>query len=247
MKKRVNCNIIYLFVFLSIASFSQNEKEKGSVQAKIKYIKIDNFVTVFAEATNENNALQSELNYTFLSVKKSASGNISKNQQSGEFSIATDEIKKLSEQLLNIDEDEDEIKIYLFLKKNKNLISKDTLTIVSYNKKYSNKPLEEIDFEISGLIVENVMTKLGKDFYEFFNQINRLNNTSYPFVININEKPSVGGQNSEISVEINDDTVYRFRTQPKESYLYSAALEANKQIYKYHVNKKILQKKTRVF
>jgi hypothetical protein len=246
MKKQISCNIIFLFTFLSIASFSQNEKEKSLIQAKIKYIKIDNFVTIFAEATNETNVINSEIDYTFLSVKKSASGNTSKNQQSGEFSIVAGEIKKLSKQLLNIDEG-DEIKIYLFLKKNKKLISKDTLSLDSFNKKYSNKPIAEVDFEISGLTVENVMTKLGKDFYEFFNQINRLNNISYPFVIIVNEKPSVGGQNSEISVVINDDIVYRFRTQPKESYLYSAALEANKQIYKYHVNKKVLKKKTRVF
>jgi hypothetical protein len=246
MIKQINNNILLLFLCIPFMLFSQNESEKDSVQAKIKFTKKDNFIEVFAEAINLSKTIQDELNYSLLLLKKNASGNLSKNLQSGEFSLMVDEVKLLSKQQFNMT-DNDEIKAFLFIRKQKKVISKDTLTILSFDEKYSNKPLEENNLELSGLIVENVMTKLGKDFYDFFSQINQLTNTSYPFIIIINEKPAIGGRNSEITILINDEIIYKFRTQPKEEYLYNNALEANKRIYNYNIKRKILRKKKSVF
>ena len=245
MEKAVNNSVLLLFLVFSFFTFSQNEKAKDSIQAKIRLVKNDNFINLYAEAINYSRSIQSELNYSMLSVKKNGEGNLSRNIQSGEFSILLDEVKTLSNQKLNISAT-DEIKVYLFVRKKDKLISKDSLRITAIDDKYSNTPIFESNLEL-GLIVENVMTKLGKDFYDFFSQINQLNSTNYPFVIVVNEKPSLGGRNSEINILINDETVYRFRTQPKEEYLYNNAKEANRIIYNYYVKKKLLRKKKRIF
>ena len=238
--------ILIVVFFLSHIVFSQNENAKDSIKANIKLIKKDNLVTIYAEAINHSQILQSELNYVLLSLKKDTAGNLSKNVQSGEFSLRVDETKTLSRQQLNIHK-KDNLKIYLYLKRNKQLISKDSINISLVDKKYSNTAIDEINMELSGLIVENTMTKLGKDFYDFFNQINQLNNTKYPFIIIINEKPALGGRNSEISIVIHNNTIYKFRTQPKSEYLYAHAKEASKRIYKYHLKNKLLKSKERMY
>ncbi len=244
-KYYLHISILFSLSFI-LVGFSQNESIKDSIKAKIEIQKSDNFVKIYAKAINQSQAIQSELKYSMLSVKKSASGNLSRSVQSGEFSIGVDEVKTLSTQQLNV-ESKEEIKVYLFIKKEKKVISKDTIVITAIDKKYSTKAIEESDVALYGLIVENTMTKLGKDFYDYFASINQLNGQKYPFVIIINEKPALGGRNSEINISINEEIIYRFRTQPKEEYLHQQAENASRTIYNYHVKKTMLKKKKRVF
>jgi hypothetical protein len=201
---------------------------------------------VYATAINNSDTFQSELNYSILSLKEDSKNNLSKNSQSGAFSLSPRESKRLSVQQLNINPN-GKLRIFLFIRKNGELLSKDTINIGSIEKKFDNTPLSENQIEIKGLIVENVLTKPGKDFYEFFTQINRINGINYPFVIIVNEKPQIGGRNSEISIIINDNTVFKFRTQPKEEYLQEAAKQANRAIYKYHIKRKGLYKNEKLY
>jgi len=238
--------LIVTFLFGSLLTFSQNESAKDSIVAKIKMKKKDNLIIIYGKAINYSKAIKSELKYSMLALKKDENGNLSRVIQTGEFSILIDEEKMLSKQELNINNNE-EIKVYLYIRNNTKLISKDSMIISAIDKKYNTQLIDEVNLELSGLIVENTMTKLGKDFYDFFGQINQLNDINYPFIIIINEKPALGGRNSEINIMVNDEIIYRFRTQPKEDYLYSQAKEANRRVYNYHIQKKMLRKKTRVF
>ncbi len=234
----------YLLVLL-LVPFALISQEK-QVVAKIKIIQKDNLVNVYANAMNHTHSNYEDLNYTLLTLKEDVNGNLSKNQQSGKFSILSNKTKLLSKLQLNIS-DKGNIKIFLYIRNKKKLLSKDKVEITLIDKKYSSDKIAEENIELSGLVVENVMTKLGKDFYDYFNQVNQLNGIQYPFIILIDEKPSIGGRNSEINIIINDKTIYKFRTQPKEKFLYHQAKEANKYIYKYHLKQKLLKNKIRTF
>lgn len=244
MKRLINNTVLLLLLmFGSSASFAQAEKD---VQAKIKIDQTDNIVSIYATATNNSDTFQSELDYSFLALKSGESGNLSKNSQSGAFSLASKESKTLSTQNLNLDS-KGKILVYLFIRKNGEVLSKDTLQIGSIEKKFKNTPIEESKIEISGLIIENVLTKPGKDFYEYFSQFNRTNGINYPFVIVVNEKPQLGGRNSQIDIQIDEKTVFQFVTQPKEEYLQMAAKQANKAIYDYYIKRKSLYKNEKLY
>ncbi len=238
-----NTMLLLLLLFGFSASFAQNNKE---IQAKIKITQADSFISIFPTAYNSSGTLQNNLSYSILALKKSATGTMSKNSQSGVFSLLPGETKTLSSQKVNIDEN-GSIQIYLFIRKDDKVIAKDTLHVGAIENKFKNTPLQETSFEIAGLIIENVLTKPGKDFYEFFSQINRSNGISYPFVIVINEKPSLGGRNSVIDILIDDVTIFKFNTQPKEEYLQMAAKQANKEIYTYYSKRKMLYKNEKLF
>jgi len=244
MKRLINNTmLLLLLMFGSSASFAQAEKD---IQAKIKIVQTDNIVSIYATATNNTDTFQSELDYSFLALKTDVSGNLSKNAQSGPFSVAPNESKTLSTQNLNLDPN-GKMLVYLFIRKDGQVLSKDTLQVGTIEKKFKNTPIDESKIEISGLIIENVLTKPGKDFYEYFSQFNRTNGINYPFVIVVNEKPQLGGRNSEINIQINEITVFRFVTQPKEEYLQMAAQHANKAIYDYYIKRKSLYKNEKLY
>lgn len=244
MKRLINNTMLLLLLMFGFyTSFAQVEKD---IQAKIKIDQTDNIVNIYATATNNTETYQSELSYSFLALKQDRLGNLTKNSQSGPFSLSSNESKTLSTQNLNLDPN-GKILVYLFIRKEGAVLSKDTLQIGSIQKKFENTAIEESKIEISGLIIENVMTKPGKDFYEYFSQFNRTNGINYPFVIVVNEKPQLGGRNSEINIIINDNIVFRFNTQPKEEYLQMAAVQANKAIYNYYTKRKSLYKNEKLY
>lgn len=234
--------MLFILICIPMFIFSQNEKNIDAIKAKIRVIQKDDLVNVYAKAINNSGMNHENLNYTLFLIKKDQTNNLSKNRQSGKFSLLANETKILSKQQLNIN-DKGDIKIFFYIRNNKKLISKDSINITLIDKKYSSEKIEEKNIELTGLVVENTMTKLGKDFYDFYNQISQLNNINYPFIIVINEKPSLGGRNSEVSIVVEDEVLYLFRTQPNEEYLYNNALEANRKIYKYYIKRKLLQKK----
>ncbi len=246
MKKLINNTMLLLLLMFGFHTSLAQKAQKEAIQAKIKIEQADNLVSVYATAINHTDTYQSELHYSFLSLKKSHSGNLSKNSQSGVFSLNPKEVQKLSFQKLNIDP-KGKLTIFLFIRKNGKVLSKDTLHIGSIEKKFGHTPIKESHIEITGLVVENVLTKPGKDFYEFFTQINRMNAVNYPFVIVIDEKPQLGGRNSEISIKINENVVFKFRTQPKEEYLQALAKQANQVIYNYYLKRMRLYKGEKLY
>lgn len=244
MKRLINNTMLLLLLMFGFyASFAQADQD---IQAKIKIDQTDNIVRIYATATNNTDTFQSELEYSFLALKQDESGNLAKNSQAGPFSLASNESKRLSTQNLNLDPN-GKILVYLFIKKEGAVLSKDTLQIGSIEKKFKNTAIEESKIEISGLIIENVLTKPGKDFYEYFSQFNRTNGINYPFVIVVNEKPQLGGRNSQINIQIDEKTVFQFVTQPREEYLQIAAQQANKAIYDYYIKRKSLYKNEKLY
>lgn len=228
-----------LFLFNTTLVFSQE-----SVSAKIVAKVADNLIDAKAVAQNNEATIKDDYSYLLFSLKKGAQGNYSKNSQSGQFSLEPGEKKELSFLRVNIQKEE-ECKIFLFIRKDDVLISKDSIIIYAAEKKKKNEVVAESDFEIKGLVVEDVITKIGKDFHDYFYQEYSNSGNQYPFIINIKEKPYFG-RSSIITIEIEDQNVFEFLTKPDEEFLKSAVTAALQNINQFSIQRKLLYKNSRI-
>lgn len=218
-----------------------NEQTVG----KINLSEVDNFAIVKAQVTNEEPLFKNNLTYNFVALKKSASGNYSSNKQSGEFSLKPEESKSVSEIRLNIEKGE-EIRVFLFIKQEDLLVSKDSLVILSSEQQtIEQKVVKEEEFVLKGIVVDEVITKLGKDFHDYFYQGYRATGTLYPFIITLKEKPYFG-RSSIVTVEADDRVIYQFLTKPDEEFLKSAVRQTLQNLNQYARQREILFKNNKM-
>ncbi len=235
--KAFSISILLSLVLLS-NSFVFGQLEE-TVIGKINLIEKGNMFIIKAQVENNESFLMENLSYYLLVLKKSAFGKYSTQKQTGEFSLMANEKKMFSEVRLNLNEGK-EIKVYLFIKKDKILISKDSLIILSHNKQLTQKELiKESDFKIKGVVVEDVITKIGKDFYDYFYQDYSTSGSKYSFIINIKEKPYFG-RSSIITVKVDDNIVHEFMSQPDEEFLKSKAKITLRNLNQYAIQRKVL-------
>ncbi|MDO9273954.1 MAG: CsgE family curli-type amyloid fiber assembly protein [Lutibacter sp.] len=232
--------LILLFTaFTATPIFSQE-----SVRAKIVAKVADNLIDAKAVAQNNEGTIKDDYSYLLFSLKKGEQGNYSRNSQSGQFSLEPNEEKELASLKINIQKDE-ECKIFLFIRKDDALISKDSIIIYSAEKEKKNEVIAESNFEIKGIVVDDVITKIGKDFHDYFYQDYSNSGNQYPFVINIKEKPYFG-RSSIITIEIEDQNIFEFITKPDEEFLRDAVKSALQNINQFAIKRKLLYKNSRM-
>tara|TARA_R110001583_G_scaffold145096_1_gene297138 strand:+ start:90539 stop:91210 length:672 start_codon:yes stop_codon:yes gene_type:complete len=210
---------------------------QGNIDAKILTKVRDNLIGISAMAQNNNEIYKDDYSYLLFSLKKGTNGNYSNNSQSGKFSLEPFEEKELSKLKVNIQENE-EISVFLFLRKDGVLISKDSIKFYAVNQK-KKKVDDESSFAIKGIVVDESITKVGKDFHEYFYQIYSLSGNKHPFIIVIREKPSFG-RSSIISIEVDENKIFEFNSTPDEEYLRTMAISSLQKINIYAKQKKIL-------
>jgi len=215
-----------------------------NINAKIIIQTVDNLIDIKGVAQNEDVTYKEGLTYLLYSLKKGVGGNYSKNSQSGEFSLSPSEEKELSKLKINIQKGE-ECKVFLFIRKDDELISKDSVVIKSAEAIEAKKFVNEGDIEINGLVIEDVKTKLGKDFYDYFYQKISTSGSQYNFIINITEKPSIG-IGSKISIVIDDRIIFEFMTRPDDEFIQAAANEALRYIGIYSNQRKLIYKNKKI-
>lgn len=107
-------------------------------------------------------------------------------------------------------------------------IGDDRNTSVNNSKTYPNE-------KIGVILANNITSNSGKDFFNFFTEINQLKEIIYPSDVTISEKYR-SGHTTEISVHFDNKLIYSFRVLEKKDYLYAAAQESVsrlKEFYKY--------------
>ncbi|MDX6747623.1 CsgE family curli-type amyloid fiber assembly protein [Polaribacter sp. PL03] len=233
--------VFTLLSFISLVNTIVFAQKKDAVIGKINLIEKDNMLVIKAHITNNESFFIEGLSYNLVALKKNNSGNYSTNKEEGEFSLLANEKKSITELRINLNEDE-EVKAYLFIKQNKILISKDSLLVLSKKKQQTQKKVvKESDFRIKGIVVEDVITKVGKDFYDYFYQNYSTSGSLYSFIINIKEKPYFG-RSSIITVEINDNRIHEFVSKPDEEFLKSSVKISLQKINQFSIQQKILFK-----
>ncbi|RPD98806.1 hypothetical protein EGM88_06355 [Aureibaculum marinum] len=231
-------SLTILCFFFCLILFGQ--ENHIAVKANLKVDNSEGLIDVEGYAENLEDIFQSDLEYLLLSLKTGKTGNLSKNSQSGKFSLSPKESKKLSTLKINIQPDE-EIKLFLYIRKEKLLISKDTL-VISNKKERAFNQAEAENYEMIGLVVDDVITKLGKDFYDYFYQKYSSSSLKYPFIIHVNEKPMIG-ISSEITIVIDDVDIFKTMTNPKQEYLEVMAQQAILAINNYAKQRALFSKR----
>ena len=234
-----------LFLSLLFSAFTINAQVSVNVVGKINLLEVDNFIVVRAHVENSELTFKNNLSYNLVGLKKSASGNYSSNRQSGEFSLKPQENKDVSELRLSIESDE-EIKVYLFIKHEDKVVSKDSVLIYPQGEKVKKEEdVNEGEFVITGIVIDDVITKMGKDFHDYFYQAYLTSGIKYPFIIYIKEKPYLG-RNSIVSIEVDDRKIYEFMTRPDEEFLKSAVKQTLQNVSQYAKQRKLLLKNSRI-
>lgn len=235
----------YLVQYLVICFFATNLIwSQENIEAKIITKTVDNFIDIKGLAINIDDTYKDEYSYLLFALKKGANNNYSRNNQSGEFSLSPGEQKELSKMSINIQKGE-ECKIYLFIRKNKVLISKDSAVVYSAEYIKDKEYIDESDIEIKGLVFGDVKTKFGKDFYDLFYQNYLGSGANHPFIININEKPSIG-TSSRISLIVDDRILFEFMTRPNSEYIEMAAKQAISKVKSYATQRKLLYRSKKI-
>tara|TARA_R110001583_G_scaffold37944_1_gene122835 strand:+ start:2251 stop:2973 length:723 start_codon:yes stop_codon:yes gene_type:complete len=238
--KQFYFNIVLSCLLLGISTVYSQLNE--TVIGKIYIQESDNLILINAHVDNEEPISKNNLYYNILALKKTTSGNYSNNRQEGEFSLNPDESKNLSEMRLNINKGE-ELRIYLFIKHNNVLVSKDSLIIIPQIEK-EQEVVKEVDFELKGIVIDEVITKVGKDFHDYFYQAYSTSGNQYPFIITIKEKPYFG-RSSILTIEAEDTVLFEFMSKPDEDYLKSAVNSSLQNIYQYSKQRKMLFKNSK--
>lgn len=189
-----------------------------------------------------------ELNYLLVAIKQGEDSNLSTQKQEGKFVIESNQKITLSDIRLNINKG-DEIKAYLFIRddlKNQ-LIAKDSLFIkydgiklILNDYKKNQEKIEKEEFVLRGLVIDQTKTKLGKDFFDLFYSKYSLLNEMYPFIININEIPTMG-RSFILQIEDGDNILHSFRMSPSEEYLTAQVEFILRRLNQYNNEKKFIK------
>ena len=216
-----------------------------SIKGKISLNKMDNMITISAKTENNESFFIEDLSFNLLALKKSNTNSYSSNRQSGKFSLMGLEEKNISEIKMNLNEDE-ELRVYLFIKKSEKLISKDSVVLMpKIEKLNSNSSIEEKDFMLKGIVIEEVITIIGKDFHDLFYQAYSSSGSSYPFIITLKEKPYYG-RSSILTIEADNSKIYEFMTKPNEDFLKASVRTTLQKLSQYSKQRELLYNNRRI-
>lgn len=112
---------------------------------------------------------------------------------------------------------------------------KTQMVLESLLERLQNKQQEKqgaLDLEIDGLIVDNTVTKMGRDFYEIFINKWEAPANAKNFTITIRELPALGIATAVV-VEINDHQVVEVPLQPRYEVIEGIAAYAVGKCYEY--------------
>jgi curli production assembly/transport component CsgE len=88
---------------------------------------------------------------------------------------------------------------------------------------------------ISGMVIDETRSKIGRDFYDLFYQNWTAPEEVSGFTITITEQPAPG-LGTIISVKANDTETFKYRLQPRYDFIQQAALYAVRLTYNYLKN-----------
>lgn len=233
--RRIKKTIILMIFFFSVISYSQQYNKE--VIAKINVEKNSEFFTFTTTAENLM-ASSFSLRYELMSFKTDANNNTSKNTSGNRFVIKPHEKLILSTLNLNVNEEGKIILVLVFYDLDNKPISQDRIVLI-YNGEQLEiensipKPLKLVEsdqsspqdgFEISGLVIENTITKVGRDFYRYFYTEYRNKQIKTTKNILIEEVLSdFSVRSSKISVKVGDQLVWQFFAQPRKDFLQKMA------------------------
>ena len=226
--------ILALFILGNLYAQVYNKE----VVASVKIDRNSEFYTFSATAENLLPSVNS-LRYEFMVFKVDSNNNSEKNTQSNRFVIKEHEKKIVSVVTINNNVEGKVIIVFFIYDLNNKPIGKDRIVLEN---KGSLLEITEIDnpdrnitsldqakpqdgFVLNGFVIENTITKAGRDFYKYFyaEYFNKGILTTKNIII---EEVPVRSRFTRISVKVEDQLVWQFFSQPKKEFLKQMAKTA---------------------
>ncbi|MGB0896799.1 MAG: CsgE family curli-type amyloid fiber assembly protein [Flavobacteriaceae bacterium] len=212
-------------------------------KAILEIVANEGLFEITAKAENTSHIKQS-LSYELKVFKENlVSGNKSESKQEGRFIIDPLNLKKLAFTALNVSDKDDRIVLLLLLRNTDDVIVGKSRKVIVNNQVEKNsqaitlvkKPEDGV--EISGMVLEKIKTKPGRDFYNFFySQFLSYNFKDTRSVLV--EEVFSRGRNTKIEIKIDNVKIYEFFVQPKTDYLKANATVAISQVTNFFSKKK---------
>lgn len=231
--KAVGLTIVVLFLYFSPSHAQVLNKE---ITAEILMDKNSEFIKLTGTAENKTLADRS-LQYEFSTITSDANGNSSKSAQSNRFVLAAGEKKLLSTTTINNNEDNKIIILLLVYDLDKKPVGQARLvlndstgntnkkalvlprdSIATYAARNEDMAAPQDGYIKNGLVIENSLTKAGRDFYSLFYSKYYLADIKTDQDITITETPG-RGRITRIEVKVADELVWQFFANPSRDYL----------------------------
>ncbi len=231
----MNClKTLLLLCFLLITSVSKGQDGRDSlIIAKIEAVTSEDLIT-FRPTVQNNGLYHYNLDYLLLVKKTDNDKNLSINQQKGKFTLGPDEFKSLSSATVNQTQYQT-ITAILFIRDEieNRLITKDSVMIITEDV----IPIKETALSLmSGIVVDDSKTKMGRDFYDLFYSTYNQYPSKFDFVIHISELP-YRGLSSVLQIKVDQDLIYEFFTNPDEEYIRQQVFATFQRLVAYANNK----------
>lgn len=226
---RIENIFIILLAFLS-GIFCHAQFYNKEIKAEIFVEQNSEFYTFKAIA--ENNAQADyDLNYDFMVFSKDTKGNTSNTSQSNGFFMKANEKIILATTAINYNTEGTIIIVLVIYDLKGKPLGQDRLELpkggkttvkeMSLKKKNNNTVSQtkaKDGFELSGLVIENTITKIGRDFHRYFYSDYYNRGIKASTNISIEEVPG-RGRTTMISILVGEKLVWRFFSQPRKEFL----------------------------
>ena len=227
--------VITLFITFGVNAQFYNKEYVGKILVK----KDSEFFTFAATAENLT-PTDVNLKYDFSLYHTDDNNNVSRSNQANLFFLKGNERKVLSTITVNYNAKGKITLVLMLYDSDGKPVGQDRIELSSengYQEILNNKlsPQEEAisqdqaapqdGFMMNGLVVENTLTKAGRDFYKYF--YSEYYNRGIQTIKNIVIEEVPGRlRSTRISVKIDDQLLWQFFSQPKKSFLQSMAKTA---------------------
>ena len=232
--------VILMAVLFFSDSYAQIINEE--IVAKIQIERNSEFYTFTSTAENRTSFLHN-LRYEFLAFKTDTNNNTEKNEQIDRFVLEANDKKLLSTvTIYNNIEGKIILNLTIYNLEDK-IVGRDRI-VLNYDKELKSleiqseeKPtvvnsLEELDvitrsldeappqdgYILYGFIIENTLTKAGRDFYRYFYSEFSLKQIKTDKNILIEEVPG-RTRSTKVTVEVEGQLVWQFYSQPRKEFL----------------------------
>lgn len=229
---------IYLFSFVvfffTVFTISAQKKNNSGIKAFLNVKDNDGVYGVQALVKNDTTLFKS-LQYELAIIKSKTDSKEKPIRLSSKdnFSINPNEVKVLGQTVISFEE-EDKIILLLLISENGKIISADRKVFLNTTKKTA--PLDD-GIEIKGLVIDNVISKVGKDFYDLFYRQYSLRDTKSGSLVTVEEQLGIG-IGTRIIVKVDEDQVFEGFARPNEEYLEQMSKAVVGRVIKYLEQKK---------
>ncbi|XLS27908.1 CsgE family curli-type amyloid fiber assembly protein [Flavobacteriaceae bacterium M23B6Z8] len=225
-------SLLLSFMFCVLSLHAQNKNE--GIIAFLKVNDNDGVYGVQALVKNDSTLFKSlQYELAIIRSKTDSKEKPLRTATKGNFSIDPNEVKVLQEIVVSFEE-EDKIIVLLLLYEKDRIIAVDRKVFLNNEKK---KVPKDDGIEIKGLVIDNVISKVGKDFYDLFYRQYSLRNLQSGSMVTIEEQLGIG-IGTRIVVKVNEDVVFEGFARPNEEYLEQMAKAVVVKVINYLEQKK---------